>query len=156
MKKVRLIVDTSSIFRPLAAKAGGGGKLNYTALHDYAKDFGELSATAFVSELRDEANRFIRALKGIGYTVITKSPRVYIRDGIRHVSTANMFDVDIAIDLIEGTDTELYVVVTLSTFLLPALRIVRQRGQQVLLMCTGVPEEFRDFSAIEIPASMLL
>jgi uncharacterized LabA/DUF88 family protein len=155
-RRVGVFVDVSNVYYCISKKYPGR-KLDYAAYMNYCKDLGEIAnASAFGSQLNNEAASFIHCLSKLGYTPKYKTPKSYMNDG--KLKRKADHDVAIAIDMINmAPRMDLVVLGTADGDLVPAVQWLKEKGIEVVILACGISRDLKDVVTtwIEIPESML-
>ena len=157
--KINMFIDAPNLYTSLQKKYDDKAKLSYKAVREYVDGLGTVGvARVYISEMKNEAGMFRRALNAIGYEVVAKRPILVGRSvaGKELITTRGMFDVEMSVAAIVE-ESDLTIICSNSPQLLPALRWMITR-QRVMLLAAGIPDVLRieGVQNVEIPESMIL
>jgi len=154
MKRLGLFVDVSNLYYCISKKYKNK-KLDYKKLVDYCKDLGEIQqSTAYGAQIKNEAAAFIHCLKGLGFNIKYKQPKIY--ENMRKAD----WDVGIAIDMVttvEGNSIDMMIICTADGDMTPAVEWVISKGINVIILACGISRDLKNTATkfIEIPESFL-
>ena len=155
--KVALFVDISNIFYCIN-KRFPKRKLDYAKLYERAQSFGDLQrAFAYGTQVSDEAVKFIRALKAMGYDTKYKNPK-QIELGEKIVFRRADHDVNIAMDIVRMTNrSDIIILSSSDADLVPVVNWVHDQGVKVIILACGIARELKDAAQhwIEIDEHLL-
>lgn len=152
---VDVFVDTGDLYHKLHRYHNA--KLDYALYLDYIEErFGEIrEAIAYGSQTKNEATGFITCLKGVGFTVKYKRPRIFkIND--REIKRCE-WGCELTVDAIRYTLASDTVILGVSnTDYIPLISYLRSFGAKVVVFASHVPgviEKVAD-EVIEIPEDL--
>jgi uncharacterized LabA/DUF88 family protein len=161
MIRVALYVDVSNIYYCMIKKFGPGKKLDYSALLEYVRGFGQLTAArAYESVMPGKAGlskSFTKRLVDLGFIVREKRVKTY-REAGTVISHKADWDVGIAVDMIRYVDdADLIVLACADGDMHDAVAWLRERGKQVIVLAVGISVDLKEVATkcLEIPESLI-
>ena len=153
MKRLGLFVDVSNLYYCISKKYKNK-KLDYKKLVDYCKDLGEIQqSTAYGAQIKNEAAAFIHCLKGLGFNIKYKQPKIY--ENMRKAD----WDVGIAIDIVRDlVDLDMIILATADGDMAPVIQYAKEKGKQVVVIGSNISHELQNIVTkyIEIPESLVI
>lgn len=143
MKKALLIVDLSNIY--YCVKNTLGGALDYEKiLRKLPERFGDLTLhrkIAHGSELEDEAKRFKKFLRILGFETKYRTPKV---DSQGHILKSDC-DLAIAMDIVRILDTvDVVILATADGDFVPCVQYIQSRGRLCYIFGSGISNDLKE------------
>lgn len=157
MSNAALFADISNLYYCIG-KRYTGRKLNYQALYAKAASFGNLArATAYGTQVQDEATNFIRCLERLGYDTKYKRPKLATGDEVKVVRKAD-WKVGISMDVVRAS-SRLNTVILASTDpdMMELFVWLRDAGIRIIIIGCGIPRDLQEIAdrCVEISEDML-
>jgi uncharacterized LabA/DUF88 family protein len=153
MKKIGFFVDVSNLYY-CVAKHFRGKRLDYRHYYQFVADFGEVViAVAYGAEKEDEATKFKRVLRNIGFETKYKPVKELDKDRLKAD-----WDVGITIDIVLKTpELDTIVLGSADGDLEPLVAWCRSQGKDVIILACGISGDLKKIAteAIEIPESLV-
>ena len=153
MKKIGFFVDVSNLYY-CVAKHFRGRRLDYRHYYKFVQDFGEVvTAIAYGAEKGDEALKFKRVLRNIGFEPKYKEVREVDHDRLKAD-----WDVGITIDIVlEEPDLDIIILGSADGALEPLVTWCIEQDKKVIIIACGISRDLKEVAteAIEIPESLV-
>jgi uncharacterized LabA/DUF88 family protein len=161
MKKLGVFIELSNIYHTIALRFNesriGNRRVSYEKYIKFLKDIGNIvDAYAYGTQKTNEAEKFIKRLEAIGFTVRYKSLKEYSgKMGVKHKAD---WDVGIVMDIVQSYEKyDMIVLGTADGDFRPLVEWLVSKGKQVLILACGISKDLKETatSIIEIPESLL-
>lgn len=158
LRRVGIFVDIGNLYY-CVGKRWEGRKLNYEEYLSVAQ--GEsirIRATAYGTQLADEAMTFISALRHFGYETKYQQPKISQNADGEKIRKAD-WDVGIAMDVVRMVGRlDTVILGTADPDMVPLVKYIQERGSVARIVACGISRELKDAadSYFEITEDMLV
>lgn len=155
--KTAFFADVSNLYYCIG-KRHEGRKLDYKKLLDYIRESGDLQrATAYGTQIEDEAKSFITCLKKLGYDTKYRKTKVTEAED-KKTYRYTSWNVGIAIDVVRVIGrVDVIILGSADAELVPLAQWVKDQGVRVVVLACGISKELKEMSDqfIEIDETFL-
>jgi uncharacterized LabA/DUF88 family protein len=153
MTRTAIFVDVSNLYYCIGRKFESR-KLDYQKLWNFAEQTGTIQrATAYGSQVKNEALGFITCLKKIGYDINYKE----VKQDDKQIRRSDL-EVNIAVDIVRIIDrVDRVILCSQNPAYIPIIQWVKDKGVRIVILGCGITREIKDNvdQWIEIEESLL-